>query len=456
TQINASKYDPAEAVIVINNYRRNDWKPYVFKTNNYGKSWKSIADEEKVWGHALSFVQDPIEPNLQFLGTEYGLYVTLDNAKTWTKWTSGYPTVSTMDLKIHPRENDLVIGTFGRAAYILDDIRPLREMASTKKDLMDKRLHFFEPPTAVLAINRQASGTRFEANAIFTGENRGRGAMLTFVFNSDKKKKEKPKKDKGDKKGKPENKKEKVTMEVLDEDGKVIRTVKHNVEAGINRVYWGLQRKGVRSPNAPKPTKPNAREPGGPPVLPGEYTIRLSHGTDTTTQVVNVILDPRVGINTRNLEQLQPIYQRQMEITASVTKAMDRIRESKKIVESVNKMLDVKKNKSHKTLQKNGKSMSDSLKVLEELIVNKKGLQGIVRSPQILSGKISALNWYLYSNLTGPNKSHDYLLDYSEAETEKVLDQVNQFYKEEWPKYQTAVEDANLSLFKEFTPIKID
>jgi hypothetical protein len=163
-----------------------------------------------------------------------------------------------------------------------------------------------------------------------------------------------------------------------------------------------------------------------------------------------------VGINTRNLEQLQPIYERQMEITALVTKAMDRIRKSKKIVESVNKMLDVKKNKSHKTLQKNGKSMTDSLKVLEELIVNKKGLQGIVRSPQILSGKISALNRYLYSNLTGPNKSHDYLLDYSEAETEKVLDQVNQFYKEEWPKYQTAVEDANLSLFKEFTPIKID
>jgi|TARA_B110000196_G_scaffold79662_1_gene68399 photosystem II stability/assembly factor-like uncharacterized protein len=456
TQINASKYDPAEAVIVINNYRRNDWKPYVFKTNNYGKSWKSIANEEDLWGHALSFVQDPIEPNLQFLGTEYGLYVTLDNAKTWTKWTSGYPTVSTMDLKIHPREHDLVIGTFGRAAYILDDIRPLREMASTKKDLMKKRLHFFEPPTAVMAINRQASGTRFEANAIFAGKNRGRGAMLTLVFNPDKKKKDKPKKDKEDKKEKPGSKKEKITMEVLDEDGNVIRTVKHNVEAGINRVYWGLRRKGVRSPNAPKPTKPDAKEPGGPPVLPGEYTIRLSHGKDTTSQVVNVILDPRVGINTRNLERLQPIYERQMEITASVTKAMDRIRESKKIVESVNKMLDVKKNKSHKTLQNNGKSMTDSLKVLEELIVNKKGLQGIVRSPKILSGKIRALNRYLYSNLTGPNKSHDYLLDYSEAETEKVLDQVNQFYKEEWPKYQTAVENENLSLFKEFTLIKID
>ena len=88
-----------------------------------------------------------------------------------------------MDLKIHPREHDLVIGTFGRAAYILDDIRPLRELASSKNNLLDKRLHFFEPPVAVLSINRQAAGTRFEANAIFSGENRKTGAMLSFVFN---------------------------------------------------------------------------------------------------------------------------------------------------------------------------------------------------------------------------------------------------------------------------------
>ena len=108
-QINASTFDKESAVVVINNYRRNDWNPYVYKTDNYGKSWKSIADEEDVWGYALSYVQDSIEPNLQFLGTEYGLYLTIDNANTWTKWTNGYPTVSTMDLKIHPREHDLVL-----------------------------------------------------------------------------------------------------------------------------------------------------------------------------------------------------------------------------------------------------------------------------------------------------------------------------------------------------------
>ena len=226
-QIVASSYNAAEAIVIINNYRRNDWKPYVYKTDNFGNSWKAIATEENVWGYALSYAQDPIEPNLQFLGTEFGLYVSIDGSKTWTKWTNGFPTVSTMDLKVHPREHDLVIGTFGRAAYILDDIRPLREMASSKNNLLDKRLHFFEPPVAVLSINRQAAGTRFEANAIFSGENRKRGAMLSFVFNPviDKKPKKKNTISDKDKKMNNGNKKEKVKMEVLDSDENIIRTI---------------------------------------------------------------------------------------------------------------------------------------------------------------------------------------------------------------------------------------
>ena len=452
-QINASAYDPASAVAVINNYRRNDWKPYIFKTDNYGKSWKSIADEEDVWGHALSYVQDPIEPNLQFLGTEYGLYVTIDNAKTWTKWTNGYPTVSTMDLKIHPREHDLVIGTFGRAAYILDDIRPLREMAASKSDLMKKNLHFFEPPTSVMSIYRQAAGTRFEANAIFSGENRRSGAMLSFVYNP--KEDKKSKKDKNGEKGKIGGKKQKVKMEVLDDNGNVIRTINHDVKPGLNRVYWGLRHKGVRSPNSPMQARQGGREPGGRPVLPGSYTVRLSAGKDTTSQMVDVISDPRVGINTRNLERLIPIYERQMELTESVTAMMDRIREAKNTIESVTKMLD-EKNEDHKGLKKTGKAMTDSLDALQHLIVNKRGLQGIVRSPDILSSKVGAIGRYLYSNITGPNDSHTYLLDYAESETEKVLEKVNAFFKDDWPDYQTAVEDADLSLFKEYKPIKID
>jgi len=442
-QIVASPFDPGSAVVIMNNYRQNDWAPYIFNTTNYGKSWKSLADEKDIWGHVLSYVQDLIEPNLQFIGTEYGLYISIDDAKTWTKWTNGFPTVSTMDLKIHPREHDLIIGTFGRAAYILDDIRPLRELASSNQDLLNQKLHFFEPPTAVLSINRQATGTRFEANAIFSGENRRRGAMLTFIFNPASKKETKS------------QKKEKVKMEVINSDGKVIRSINHVVDPGINRVYWDLRRKGVRSPNTPIPTKPDTREPGGPAVLPGLYTIKLSHGKEEKIRVVNVISDPRVGIIKRNLEKLQPIYNRQMEITQSITSAMDRIREAKNIVSSVVKLLDLKNNKSHKELQKNGKVITDSLKVLEELIVNKKGLQGIVRSPNILSGKVGSINRYLYNNLSGPNQTHDYLLDYAEEETNKVLKRVNNFFEKDWVEYQLKVEDENLSLFKKYELIKL-
>lgn len=382
--------------------------------------------------------------------------MTTDGSKTWTKWTNGYPTVSTMDIKIHPREHDLVIGTFGRAAYILDDIRPLREIASSSENLLEKQLHFFEPPTAVLAINRQAAGTRFEANAIFSGENRRNGAMLTFVFNSNSTDKKNAKNSRRDIKEDASSKKEKVKMEILDTDNNIIRTINYNVEPGINRIYWSLRRKGIRNPNSPKPTRPDAREPSGPPVLPGEYTVRLSHEKKSVTKVVNVISDPRVAIDKRALERLEPIYEKQMKITLSVTKAMDQIREAKSIIKSVNKMLDTKSNDSHKILQKSGKAMSDSLKTLEELIVNKKGLQGIVRSPDILSAKIRAIGRYLYSNLTGPNNSHQYLLDYSEDETEKVLKKVNEFFNNDWQEYQSKVEDSNLSFFKSYKPIKIE
>ena len=117
---------------------------------------------------------------------------------------------------------------------------------------------------------------------------------------------------------------------------------------------------------------------------------------------------------------------------------------------------DSEKNEGHKGLKKTGKAMTDSLDALQHLIVNKRGLQGIVRSPDILSSKVGAIGRYLYSNITGPNDSHTYLLDYAESETEKVLEKVNAFFKDDWPDYQTAVEDADLSLFKEYKPIKID
>jgi len=115
-QIVPSEEDAGEATVVVNNYRQNDYAPYLYHTRDYGKKWNRLIDQSDVPGYVLSFAFDPEEPRLRFLGTEYGLYVTIDGGEQWTKWTNGYPTVSTMDLVVHPREHDLVIGTFGRSA----------------------------------------------------------------------------------------------------------------------------------------------------------------------------------------------------------------------------------------------------------------------------------------------------------------------------------------------------
>ncbi|MEO0340266.1 MAG: hypothetical protein AAF242_13775 [Bacteroidota bacterium] len=147
-QVNASLHDPAEAFVVVNNYRQSDWKPYLYHTTNNGKSWTSLIDTDIIGGYTLALAQDPVEENLLFLGAEDGLYVSIDKGKNWTKWQS-FPSISARDLVIHPREHDLVIGTFGRAVWILDDIRPLRALAQKGyQAVVEENAYLFPIPHA--------------------------------------------------------------------------------------------------------------------------------------------------------------------------------------------------------------------------------------------------------------------------------------------------------------------
>ncbi|MEQ8811638.1 MAG: hypothetical protein RIE59_21385, partial [Imperialibacter sp.] len=149
-QINASTYNAGEAFVVVNDYRRGNWAPMLYQTKDFGKTWVNLVNEQKVYGYVLSMVQDPIEPKLMFVGTEFGLYVSIDAGQNFTKWTNDYPTVSTYDLKIHPREHDLLMGTFGRALWVMDDIRPLREMASKGAQVIAQPLYAYPAPDAYL------------------------------------------------------------------------------------------------------------------------------------------------------------------------------------------------------------------------------------------------------------------------------------------------------------------
>ncbi|MBI4513898.1 MAG: hypothetical protein HY702_07285, partial [Gemmatimonadetes bacterium] len=211
--IEPSKFDAATAFVAFDDHRRGNWTTYVFKTADSGRTWTSLATSN-LWGFLHVIEQDPVQPNLLYLGTEFGLWVSLDGGKRWMKWTHGVPTVPVTGLLVHPRDHDLVIGTHGRAAYILDDIGALRALAA-EPAIVQKPLHLFEILPAQQYRVKQVDGMRSPGDGIFRGENRPYGALLTYVVN--------PGSDTG-----------KVAIEILDGEGNVIRKMDGPAKRGVN------------------------------------------------------------------------------------------------------------------------------------------------------------------------------------------------------------------------------
>ena len=139
-----------------------------------------MVDENKVKGYALCMIQDPVEPNLIFVGTEHGLWVSLDNGESFQQWKNGYPSVSTYDMAIQEREADLAIATFGSSLWVLDDIHPLRKLASNKGSI-SKNLMVFPAGDAYQMNYRAATGYEWSVAGLWDAENRRRGAPISFM-----------------------------------------------------------------------------------------------------------------------------------------------------------------------------------------------------------------------------------------------------------------------------------
>ncbi|MBN4065876.1 hypothetical protein JYT51_00920 [Candidatus Amoebophilus asiaticus] len=460
-QIEVSSHNAGEAFVVINNYRKNDWKPYAYHTIDFGKTWKRIVDESDAYGHVLSIVQDPIEPRLLFLGTENGLYFSIDKGINWNKWKDDFPSVSTMDLKIHPREHDLVIGTFGRAIYVLDDIRPLRELAKTGGKILEKPFHAFETPKAILNSYKPVSGVRFTADAHFKGQNRRRGAMISFWLKEVKEeKKEEDKKESNseeenedaDKKDKKANK---VKFHIFNSGGDTIRSFTVKPDTGLNRIYWAMTRNGVRHPSYSDP-KPDADKPSGPRVLPGTYKVKISYGKYSDSTNVTVELNPRSTVTLEDLKEKEKIINHQMSIVSTATDAFNRLKEARKTIGLVNKQMENIDEELKKELQKNGKTMQDSIKQLMDLFMKPKDFKGYDHVSIKLNSRLYSSSSYISSSAGMPGENALSYLEQTENELEIVLDQINKFFEKSWPAYQQEIEKAQLSVFKEYKPIQLE
>jgi len=477
-QIVPSVHQAGEAFVVANNYRREDVTPYLYHTQDFGKTWKRIADQNSMDGYTLSVVQDLIEPKLLFCGTDQGLYFSIDYGMTWTLWNAGYPRVSTMDLAIQSREHDLVMGTFGRSAWVLDDIRPLRELAQKGTKILDKPIHAFAPPDAVWITNlKQGAGMRFPGSTTFVGENRNLGAMLSFAIKDakfpepkkDDKKDDKNETDKDESKDKNEKvtttKKGgdtlKVILEIMDSDKKIIRTLKFTPKIGVNRVFWGLERKGIAFPGAPEP-KPDADERGGRlPAMMGTYTLRYTYGADKDSTTLRILPDPREPANEANLKAHFDIAKRMEKQAENVGIAVKRLDESKKVVDLV--LADLKPAQGQKeldeptqNLKEMGQRILDSLRVVREIFMGKQEQKGIQRSETHIMAKIGACYGYLNlaPNMDAPNSTLQNIVSEANTHYLKGIDKVNAFFENDWSFFQKAVENHKFSIFKPYKPIE--
>lgn len=443
-QIQAGRHNGGEAFVVVNDYRRGDFGAYIFRTTDYGKTWTRMVDDKKVTGYALCVLQDPVEPNLVFAGTEQGLWVSLNNGASWQQWKNGYPSVSTYDLAIQEREADLVIATFGRALWVLDDIRPLRKLSSGKGIASGRALTLFEPPVAYQAEFRNAPGYEWSTWGLWDADNRRPGAAIAYQVDHSKLD------------SSARKKADTVTVKIYDASNNPVRTLKWKADSGYNRNYWGMEQAGSRRLGSPKP-RPNSPEPGGTSVLPGTYKVvlELAGARDSTMLVVKG--DPRMGNRNEILLAQKQLRDRLQRSADKLIEGMDRLTEAEDIIKKMEAQLKDMNGKEADTLRKSGKKMQDEIKKLRELVngktIERQGYGRPQQPPTPMTVYMQASR-YISAKALKPGAEEERMVTEAEQEIGKAVEKINAFFEKDWKAYRKLVEDNPVKLFKDYSEIK--
>jgi hypothetical protein len=257
SRVEPSWVDAATAYVSIDGHKNGDMRPYVYVTRDYGASWTSIASDLPAYGNVNTVRQDPVNPDLLYVGTEFGFFVSLDEGGSWHRFMPDLPVVRVDDVLVHPRDNDLVLATHGRSVMILDDVTPLQQLTS---EVMAAEAHLFEPRDAVLWKGDITQSRSVTGDKNWVGEGAPYGTAVSFHLAQDPA---------GD-----------VTLQVVDLGDRVVRDLEVEPQRGMNRVSWDLRA---------NPEDEDDRF--GPRVEPGVYGVRLTVGGETHTTTVRVLED---------------------------------------------------------------------------------------------------------------------------------------------------------------------
>ena len=267
SSLQASAHDEGVAYATFDGHMTGDMTPHVYRTDDFGKTWQSLGGKGLA-GYAHVVKEDPVNPRLLFVGTELGLFVSVDGGAQWGQFKANLPNVAVRDLAIHPRDHDLVIATHGRGIYVLDDLTPLRRLTS---DMLSAEAAFLDSRSSAMTIPTFSFG--FPGDSEFEGRSPSESAVITYYL--------KKRHMFGD-----------LKFEISDSAGNLLSTVNGSKRRGLNRVEWPMRAKPPRTPPGAG-LIPNLYSFLGPRAPEGVYNVKMIKGQDSFTSQVKLVPDPR-------------------------------------------------------------------------------------------------------------------------------------------------------------------
>lgn len=432
SHIEPSRTNAQTAYVAFDRHMFDDFRPYVFRTSDGGKSWQNVAGNLPAKAYVQVVREDPKNSNLLYAGTELGLFASYTAGREWIALNlKNLPNVSVHEILIHPRENDLILATHGRSVFILDDAAPIQQMTP---DIVKKDAHLFSVRPGLRFATRF---TRYGiGEKVFAGPNPAYGALITYYL-----------------KAKPDDKTD-FRVQIFDESGKLVQDLdKPAKEKGMNRVSWNLRHGGaeVRRPPSEEESAFGG-PPRGPQVLPGSYSVKLTIGEKIFVQPVQVRLDPTIVVP---LADLQAQLELQMKLRDMQSGANSALRFLDSLEVQLKHTQTVAKNLNKEPDKEMMKALEDYIKqidALEDRLARRSEGLGFPGKAQVVN-KIGDLFFGIDATNAAPTSyQRQYFLEIQPEYTERMAE-VNRFINNTVPQWNEKLRAWNLPTLTTRKPV---
>lgn len=434
SRIEASHFDAGTAYVAFDNHRFDDYQPYVYKTTDFGKTWVSITNNLPPFGWVHVIREDLRNPNLLYVGTEFGIFVSFDGGKSWSSLKNNLPTVAVRDIAVHPRENDLIIGTHGRGIWIMDDIRPLQEM---DPKVLKQQAHLFSirPATQFYFGTIKESYTKQS----FVGNNPPYGLIINTYFK--------------------EKLKERPRLIIRNARGEEIFASVLRLSIGVQRTVWNLRY--IPRDEKGKPIKPSALGFAQPPYAPcGEYLVELKVGNEVLSQKARVLPDPRFEFTDDDRQALFDAQVKAMILTRKIGLAVTAVENIRREIDKLRKRISQQNENVPPVVKTSLQEFEKKLKPLEEGIVPQTFNYRVSRELALRGGTFAQQVVMLAYSISGfpgrPTQTELEKLTEFTQEVDKNVSLLNKFIQEDYLKLNEILKRNGLKPLREIKQVKID